>query len=111
MAAQILVQASQLVHELSSPRTIIGRAPDCGVVLLGRPVSRQHAAVVRFQGAYWLEDLGSRNGTRLNDRDVKQRIELHDQDKIKICDHILVFCDGRDTPSGIRHDGSTTDGA
>ncbi len=42
---------------------VLGRAGCCDVVLGGRHVSRRHAAVVLRQDGWWVEDLGSRNGT------------------------------------------------
>lgn len=47
-------------------RLIVGRGSDCGVWINNASVSRQHAAVtLRSDGAY-IEDLGSRHGTRVN---------------------------------------------
>jgi hypothetical protein len=42
---------------------VLGRAAGCDVVLGGRHVSRRHAAVVLRPDGWWVEDLGSRNGT------------------------------------------------
>ena len=45
---------------------MVGRGSDCGVWINNASVSRQHAAVtLRSDGAY-IEDLGSRHGTRVN---------------------------------------------
>ena len=44
----------------------IGRTPDNELVLADSGLSRQHARIVFGQGAYWLEDLGSTNGTLVN---------------------------------------------
>jgi pSer/pThr/pTyr-binding forkhead associated (FHA) protein len=46
------------------PEVTLGRAPLCTVCISHDPlVSRQHARVFRRDGAWWLEDLGSANGT------------------------------------------------
>jgi pSer/pThr/pTyr-binding forkhead associated (FHA) protein len=46
--------------------TGIGRAPT-NTVVLGEPfASNEHARLYRRNGRWWLEDLGSRNGTLLN---------------------------------------------
>ena len=45
---------------------IVGRHPECDIVLEVAAVSRQHAKIIREMGSYLLEDLGSRNGTLLN---------------------------------------------
>lgn len=46
---------------------VIGRAPDCGIVLAHDSVSRHHARLARDgQGAWVIEDLGSKNGLRID---------------------------------------------
>ena len=69
-------------------RVIIGRGEDCDVVLVERQVSRHHAQIRRLDSAasltYVLEDLGSRNGTYLNGREVTEPHILQDGDEIQI---------------------------
>ncbi len=48
----------------------IGRGSDCDIVLDDRQISRLHARVVWREDHYEIEDLGSKNGTHLNGRDV-----------------------------------------
>ncbi|MCX6512983.1 MAG: DUF3662 and FHA domain-containing protein [Actinobacteria bacterium] len=45
---------------------IIGRMPECGVVLSDPNVSRHHAQVQREADHYVVSDLGSTNGTKVN---------------------------------------------
>jgi len=49
-------------------RIVLGRAPVTGIVVDHASVSREHAAVYVAQGTLTLEDLGSRNGTRVRGR-------------------------------------------
>jgi hypothetical protein len=69
-------------------RVIIGRSEDCDVVLTERQVSRHHAQIRRLDSAasltYVLEDLGSRNGTYVNGRQVIEPYVLQDGDEIQI---------------------------
>ena len=69
-------------------KVIIGRGEDCDVVLVERQVSRHHAQIRRLDSAasltYVLEDLGSRNGTYLNGREVTEPCILQDGDEIQI---------------------------
>ena len=45
----------------------IGRHPECDIVVDAGAVSRFHAKLVRVSGGVWtVEDLGSRNGTFVN---------------------------------------------
>jgi transcriptional regulator with GAF, ATPase, and Fis domain len=46
---------------------VLGRSADCGVVIQDDSVSRQHAKLI-FDGAWRIEDLGSRNGTVVDGR-------------------------------------------
>lgn len=46
-----------------SARTLVGRAASCDLVLEGRKVSGEHARLHWAEGAWWLRDLGSRNGS------------------------------------------------
>ncbi len=91
--------ALQIVHgpgqgqmfTLGPEETVLGRLPECQVVLPSRAVSRRHARIFFRQGRFYLEDLGSRNGTLLNGEVVQQPRPLQDQDTIAICDITLRF--------------------
>jgi rubredoxin len=71
-------------------RTMIGRSPDCGVFLDDVTVSRRHAALVRRDGRWVIEDLGSLNGTFVNRRRVDSA-PLEDGDEIQIGKYRLTF--------------------
>jgi len=62
----------------------IGRSEDCDVVLVERQVSRRHAWIRRMGGQYILEDLGSKNGTHVNGREIIKPYVLQDGDEIQI---------------------------
>jgi pSer/pThr/pTyr-binding forkhead associated (FHA) protein len=65
---------------LDRERTLIGRHPDCDLVIDAAAVSRQHAAVIVTGGQASIEDLRSRNGTIVNRRLVSGRTRLEDGD-------------------------------
>ncbi len=71
--------------------TVMGRHPDCELVLDNIAISRQHAQILESHGSYFLEDLRSRNGTFLNDVQIEGRRELKDGDLIRICDATMRF--------------------
>jgi sigma-B regulation protein RsbU (phosphoserine phosphatase) len=77
--------------ELVGDRIVLGRNADCNVVLNVPAVSREHAVIRKIQGKYYIEDMKSRNGTFVNNKEVTTRTLLKDNDKIKICDNILAF--------------------
>lgn len=58
------------------PRSVtFGRLATCGVSLPDDPdVSRQHARVTWRDGAWWLEDAGSSNGTFLGEFASERRV-------------------------------------
>jgi adenylate cyclase len=70
----------------------IGRTADNTVALPGNHVSRQHA-IVRCHNAYQYQimDLGSRNGTFVNDQRVIMPIVLEPGARVRIADYELVF--------------------
>jgi RNA polymerase sigma factor (sigma-70 family) len=81
--------------ELNPTISIIGRAPDCEIRIEDYAVSRQHAKIVAEDGAYYLEDLASRNRTYLNDQVVKGgRQRLRDNDRVTVCDVVFRFATG-----------------
>jgi pSer/pThr/pTyr-binding forkhead associated (FHA) protein len=56
----------ETAHEIAKDGITIGRAPDNIIVLTDRSVSNRHAVLRLANGSYYLKDLGSTNGTRVN---------------------------------------------
>ena len=77
--------------DLASFETILGRHPDCQVIIEVGAVSRQHAKIHQVNDEFELEDLGSRNGTFLNGQLITAQTKLHDGDLIRICDVEFSF--------------------
>lgn len=70
----------------------IGRDPSNQIVLNDdRYTSRYHAWVTFDSNKFWLEDLGSTNGTLLNGGQVERRELLSSGDKIRIGETDLTF--------------------
>lgn len=62
---------------------IIGRLPECDLYLPFGGVSRKHARLVKTVNGVWtIEDLGSKNGTQVNQNPISQSQELHHGDMI-----------------------------
>jgi phosphoserine phosphatase RsbU/P len=73
----------RLSHELTEGETIIGRHPDCQIVVGNSQVSRRHAQITGASGTYIITDLESTNGTYVNGVRVTEYI-LKDADRIEL---------------------------
>ena len=93
MASLKVLQGSEpgRLFELDRERSVVGRSPECDVVLDEAAVSRRHVIVMREDGDYFVQDLGSRNGTYVNQQRVVDRAPLRDGDKMLICDVLFQF--------------------
>jgi hypothetical protein len=83
-----------LLQEFDLPRgaTLIGRSSDCQVTIEDPLVSRQHARILIDGEDAMLEDLGSRNGVKLNGVAIRGTHPLKDGDRLRIGTQELVFC-------------------
>ena len=64
------------VVEVAQDRFVVGRGGHCDLVIDSAKISREHAAFFRQDGAWWIEDLGSSNGTWLRgERVTRRRVE------------------------------------
>ena len=92
------------MRELGRDILTIGRSPLNQIVIDHPMVSTQHAVLLRAGASYWLKDLDSRNGTRING-DFVTDAELKDGDTIRFGSVIAVFVGGYRKPcssQGIR---------
>jgi DNA-binding winged helix-turn-helix (wHTH) protein len=72
----VLLQESHS-HDLHEGENIVGRSRPADVVLRDSSVSRRHAMITIRHEEFWIEDLGSTNGTFVNGRQIakSQRVE------------------------------------
>ena len=77
-------------YRLGAALVTIGRLPECDVVLTDPAASRRHASIRAQGGGHLLTDLGSTNGTFVNDEPVGERW-LQDGDRITIGSAVLEF--------------------
>ena len=92
-------------YPLTKAVTVIGRNPDCDIWVNLGAVSREHAEILQIDGRYFVKDLGSRNKTYVNDKEVdpKSPTLLQVQDRIRICDFVCTFEDPSIVPP-VAHD-------
>ncbi len=79
---------------LEGKKAILGRHPDCDIVVDVGAVSRQHAQITREDDDYYVEDLKSRNGTFVNGQITQGRHKLLNNDRLRICDVLFTFYQG-----------------
>ena len=80
-----------VVSDESGRRTVplkdsltVGRAATCDVVASDTYVSNVHARIFQRDGSWWLEDLGSTNGTYMNRTRVQQPTAIGPGDEVKM---------------------------
>jgi DNA-binding winged helix-turn-helix (wHTH) protein len=76
---------------LTAGTNLIGRDPTATVLLDVSGVSRRHAQVVVDEREAVLEDLGSKNGTRVGETLLKGKVVLHDGDRILAGPVLIVY--------------------
>jgi len=80
--------------ELAAPVIVIGRDDSAHVRLINPYVSGKHARIIKDNGHFYLEDMGSANGTFVNEQEVLEKTPLKDRDVIGIGEYSLRFRDG-----------------
>jgi serine phosphatase RsbU (regulator of sigma subunit)/pSer/pThr/pTyr-binding forkhead associated (FHA) protein len=78
-------------YPLEGDATSIGREPDSAVYLESLAVSRRHARILCQGGDYFVEDVGSSNGTFLNGQRVTGRTALTERDSLQIGPYTLAL--------------------
>ncbi|WP_447980478.1 FHA domain-containing protein [Candidatus Nitrospira bockiana] len=93
--AKLLMKLTDAVREdvsLDRPELTIGRAADNDLVIDHLAVSAHHARIVKIQTTFYLEDLGSTNGTYINNTRIDEQPLKHG-DEILIATHRFLFQD------------------
>ena len=70
---------------------IVGRASDADLPLADRFLSRHHARILRRSGKFFVEDLGSRNGTSINGVSTDGPTPLVKGDVVAMCGSALTL--------------------
>lgn len=78
-------------HPLDPVDSTIGRATDCTVVIHEPSVSRKHARIVINGEVAEVEDLGSSNGTFVNDQKVNTKLPLKHRDHVRFGNVLMRF--------------------
>lgn len=89
----LMHNGNEVDRHLTKPDgVIIGRSQRCDVVIGLLALSRRHARVRQGEGGLWfVEDLGSQNGTYLNDKPVLAPTRIDDGDVLNFFEYSVVF--------------------
>ncbi|MCW8131427.1 MAG: protein kinase [Planctomycetota bacterium] len=110
MAKLVVRKGRNLGQEfkLNSDRLVMGRRSACPIPVLDPKASREHAAIVRKNDLFFLEDL-SRNGTfvngKLSTKNSDGLVPLKFGDQIKIGDTVMEVVDEKNEPISIEIPG------
>ena len=72
--------------EITSESWVVGRDKECNTVIKTKTLSRFHFEITHQKANYYITDLGSTNGTRLNEKKLKAKssIRLKSGDSIRV---------------------------
>ncbi len=97
-----LTDPNKQEHHLPMNGAVIGRALECDIVIASKSVSREHTRLYREGRRWFVEDMGSTNGTYLNDVRVVAATDIRDGDTLTVGDVTFTFHDPdstvRETP-------------
>jgi pSer/pThr/pTyr-binding forkhead associated (FHA) protein len=86
-------EGDRVLLDGKKPYLILGRSPDCDVMLDEANVSRRHARVTVDFSGIWVEDLGSKNGIIVAAKVVRDKVRLHDRTEVQVGGVRMMFCD------------------
>ena len=94
-------------YDLKGDKYVLGRHPDCDIVIEVGAVSRNHCQIVKEGTGYALEDLGSRNGTFVNDEapKVEGKRPLRLGDVLRVCEVSFTYMSDVPVPGEVAPTG------
>ncbi|MEO8495258.1 MAG: SpoIIE family protein phosphatase [Planctomycetota bacterium] len=93
-------------YELDRPESVLGRHPECDVIIDVGAVSRYHCKVISDGTESYVEDLNSRNGTFVNEKVIQGRTLLEHGNLMRVCDVVFTFHDREQPPSSSSDDSA-----
>ncbi|MBD65636.1 MAG: GGDEF domain-containing protein [Halobacteriovoraceae bacterium] len=101
------------IFDLLDGETVVGRSPDCTIPLEFQGISRRHFKVNVFDEEVKVEDLGSSNGTFVNNTKIEGQVSLSKGDMVKLGAIALKYLPKGDTERltyDKLHEEANTDG-
>ncbi len=97
------------VFALSKAILTIGRSSECDVVIPDASISRQHVQIVRQEMGWYVQDLGSRNGTAINGQRLSAPQRLEDGDTLTVGDIPLRYLASSPSAEGVAPEEPATE--
>lgn len=69
---------------LKKEKFLIGRAKECALRAGSEAISRRHCAITKHENGYTVRDLGSRNGTYVNDARIESEVPLEAGNELRV---------------------------
>lgn len=82
---------SGMIYILTEPITTLGRSPANTIQIFDRKVSRYHAEIHHREQEFLLRDLGSKNGTYVNEQLITADYKLQNNDRLRIGDTVFSY--------------------
>jgi two-component system, cell cycle response regulator len=95
-ACVVMIHGGQLGRRITLPdrEITLGRDDDNFVHIALETISRRHARLFVENGAHSIEDLGSTNGTFVNEQEIAHPIRLRNGDLVRCGSAVLKFIEG-----------------
>lgn len=87
-------------YDLGDREVVLGRHPECQIILKDSTISRRHARFVKRDSDFYVDDLGSQHGTRVNGESIRSQTRLYDQDVVEVSQVKVIFLDGSEIGDG-----------
>ncbi len=103
-AIRLEVRTRNRVHlfrTFSQPEILLGRSPECDILINDETTSAQHARLSYHHHQWWIEDLNSTNGTKLNKEKLTLPTVLTSDDEIQCGKTKVTVTMGGNQPSSL----------
>ena len=84
-------QGNRFTTDLEGELVVVGRSSEADLQVDDKYLSRKHAKLIFRDHGWWVEDLGSRNGTKLNGKLIDEPTRLEPGDEIRLCQSSIIF--------------------
>ena len=71
---ELIAELDAKTYQLTHTRVTVGREPSCDIVVNATSVSHHHCVMYLYQGWWYVKDLESRNGIKVNHKSVSQHL-------------------------------------